>query len=283
MSDASSEVPIADAALPEVPEDGSGWPEFVEELLGLPFQDEQHCLDESRAVSPDFHFAVLRGGSEEDDFAAAELEAEQELLALILDERWGPRAPVHEDPRQDAVTPRVAEVLDVPRAGLDAWVHADRVVLLGVQGAPFELCVAVVKRSGHVEAPVNESLWPEFVGELAERGLPEGVEHQFTCLRPGLSFEELAAQRRGSGQRREFARWQDDLAEELERLWGPRLAAADGRVAELLARFPAFGEVAAEIDVWPRVGRLLALGVVADEHSPENLFVLVTIPASCRA
>lgn len=251
-------------------------------------------LDDVLVSTPDFHFLVLRdsGGFDEDnvdqlDARAAEFEAEQELLALILDERWGPRSPAHPDPEQDLVTPRIAEAIDVAREYVEAWVLEDRVVLLGVrkvdEEAPFELCVAVVKRSGHVAVPADESLWPEFVEELLARSMPGEPGHHLVRLRAGAPFEDLPSDGHRVRQHRECRKWQDHLADDLEERWGPGLSETDGRLAAVLRRFPAFGDDPGEVDAWVREGKLVLIGIVPDDVAPVNLFVLVAAPARRRS
>ncbi|MEV0775917.1 hypothetical protein [Streptomyces sp. NPDC050428] len=198
-------------------------------------------------------------------------KADRDELAAVLDERWGPRCPSDVDAADFS-----AVLLEYLQAWpVYAWVHGDRVALLGVQKTerehPFELCVAIARRWTD-SAPTDETLWPLFVRQLCDRS-PATAN---PAMVPLWQSREPTSPREREYLREKFANLRQNLLAELAAVWGPPLAPRPDAEDPVTPALDGLDTPSREsVDVWRRGDRLVVTGVTTEQDDSLVLFAAV--------
>ncbi|XVQ11431.1 hypothetical protein ACQP1W_02295 [Spirillospora sp. CA-255316] len=268
--------------VPPPPQDSSTWPSYIEQLLAAPFPDGCHREFEVYEATPRCIQVFLRVSEpfddNPDDAYQAPIEerflAERDELAAELDKRWGSRS----QPEPDCAdfSARLLEYLQA--WPVYAWVHGDRVVLLGLQKTerehPFELCVAVAQRWTDTP-PTEEDLWPLFVRQLCDR-----ISATAGPVIVPLWRERRTGDMREEFERDEFETYRLNLLGELEVDWGLPLAPSPDGEDAVTAALDMLGSPSREsVDVWRRDDRLVVTGVTSEQDAYVLFAAVIPDPA----
>jgi hypothetical protein len=282
MNEIDTEDTADGAVIPPPPVDPTAWPSYIEQLLVKPFPDDYHDEFGVYELTPRCITVFLRvSGSFDDDQSHAyqdtigeRFATERDELAAVLDERWG----THYDSLDDDIPDFSVGLLEYLQAWpVYAWVHGDRVMLLGLQKSekehPFELCVGVARRWTD-EPPADELLWPLFVRQLCERS---SAAAGAAIVPLWQSREKPTLRRDWECLRAGFAEYREDLLDELEEVWGPPLAPLPNEEDPVTPALNELGGLSREsVDAWRRGDRLVMTGVTSEQDASFVLFVAVT-------